>query len=325
MTNNPYVIDWSDIAFGDKSHIRSLKAAFVAAPRHVSSERLKQLIKEYLPQGNVVIGLSKEPYIDGFEGQAQFKALAVEDIKPLADKVNASSSRSKLYILSYFQRETDTVIDKLRFKRVVLVRGSWHYAFHNRATYYSLASKAIPYDMVSPFADEDEAQHYARNVAKIIALPPLDSQHKLNENDMLELADKAARQSFDYSFQVGVAIGRPTKSDTYQPLLFDHNRVVPYETYAMHHGASREVNFSPPNDLNHYDAVHAEMHAIIQAQQQEINLRDTTMFINVMPCPTCARALSLTDIAELVYREDHSAGYAVRLLEQSGKKVRRLV
>jgi hypothetical protein len=32
-----------------------------------------------------------------------------------------------------------------------------------------------------------------------------------------------------------------------------------------------------------------------------------------------------TDIAEFVYSEDHSAGYAIALLEKAGKKVRRVI
>ena len=49
------------------------------------------------------------------------------------------------------------------------------------------------------------------------------------------------------------------------------------------------------------------------------------MFINLMPCPTCARMLAMTDIEEFVYSIDHSDGYAVKMLEAAGKKVRRVV
>jgi deoxycytidylate deaminase len=44
-----------------------------------------------------------------------------------------------------------------------------------------------------------------------------------------------------------------------------------------------------------------------------------------MPCPACARMLSQTDIEEFVYSIDHSEGYAVKMLEAAGKKVRRIV
>jgi deoxycytidylate deaminase len=93
----------------------------------------------------------------------------------------------------------------------------------------------------------------------------------------------------------------------------------------MHYGASREKHFSPPNDLNYYDTVHAEVMLILQAQRQDIKLAGTTLFINLLPCPSCARMLCETPIVEFVYTNDHSEGYALRLLQAAGKKVWRLV
>jgi deoxycytidylate deaminase len=79
------------------------------------------------------------------------------------------------------------------------------------------------------------------------------------------------------------------------------------------------------NDLNHYDVNHAEVELITQAVRDHLDLAGTTLFINVLPCPTCARMLTSTDIAEFVYAEDHSSGYAIRMLEAAGKTVRRIV
>jgi deoxycytidylate deaminase len=93
----------------------------------------------------------------------------------------------------------------------------------------------------------------------------------------------------------------------------------------MHYGAAREIHFSPPHDVNHYDTVHAEVELILQASRQKIGLKDTSFFINTLPCPMCARMLSQTDIKELVYQNDHSEGYAIKMLEACGKIVRRLV
>ena len=82
---------------------------------------------------------------------------------------------------------------------------------------------------------------------------------------------------------------------------------------------------SPVGDLNYYDTVHAEINLIIDAQKNHIDLKNTVLFINLLPCPHCARALCETDISEIFYTLDHSDGYAVALLEKSGKKVQRLV
>jgi len=119
-------------------------------------------------------------------------------------------------------------------------------------------------------------------------------------------------------------LGRRT-TEQYELIATSFNRVVPYQTYAMHNGAAREKNFSPMHDLNHYDTNHAEVELIIKAQKLGIDLHGTTLFINLLPCPTCARMFVSTDIAEFVYREDHSDGYAVKMLETAGKAVRRVV
>lgn len=328
MTKTDYHFDWNDLAFGDKKPLRELKAIFVMAPRELSASRFTQLVKEYLPKGNIVLGIAKEDYIDGFDGQPQFRTLELASVQATIDKANAAKMPHKIYSLEYFQRDVDHVIGKLRFKHLVLVNGSWCYAFHNRSTYYVLANQHIPYDMVSPFSDEAEAQGQAtilaRDAYKAAGLPSLPSRQTYSEAEMLKLADRTAKLSFDYNFQIGVSLGKK-EAGKYRLLTYSHNEIVPYETYAMHHGASRERHFSPPHDLNHYDTVHAEMSTIIEAQRQQFDLHATTLFINLLPCPTCARALSQTDIAEFVYRADHSEGYAIKMLELAGKTVRRVV
>lgn len=333
MKNNPtskLSFEWSKLAFGSKKGVRDLKAIFIAAPRELSAERFKQLIKTYLPQGNVVLGIASEQYVLGFEGQPQFRMLDVASVQPLIDKVNASSPTHGLYTLRYAQRDLAYIFEKLPFRKVVLVNGSWKYSFHTQAPYYALAQTGTPCEMVSPFASESEARDYEAHI-----MPEITQLHHFapgtySTAEMLAQAGEAAKFSFDYSHQTGVTFGRSpagaaTKSDQYEFLGWSYNRVVPYQTYAMHHGASREANFSPPHDLNHYDTVHAEVEMIVRAQKEGLDLHGTTLFINLLPCPSCARMFTETDIQEFVYSIDHSEGYAVKMLEAAGKKVRRVV
>jgi deoxycytidylate deaminase len=317
--------DWGELAFGSKKPVNSLKATFIAAPREISSIRFTQLVKEYLPKGNIVLGLAKEDYVLGFEGQPQFCTLKAAAVEGIISKVAESPSPNKIYTLNYFQRDLNYLLEKLSFKRAVFINGSWKYAFHNLPQYFTLVNRDIPYQLISPFTDEKEAKAYEKLTTK--QLPTLrgtSSQSLMSAAEMMELAGEAAKHSYDYSFQTGTALGKK-KAAGYQILAISFNRVVPYQTYVMHYGASRETNFSPPNDLNHYDATHAEVELVIKAQKQQLDLRSTTLFINLLPCPTCARMLSRTDIEEFVYSQDHSGGYAVKMLEMSGKKVRRLV
>lgn len=318
MSNYSY--DWADLAFGNKKPLKDLKAIFIAAPREISERRFRQLVKTYLPQGNIVLGLAKEPYITGFENQPQFKTLNVQTIQAIIDKVNSSETPHKIHTLAYFQREQPFILEKLGFKKALFVNGSWKHTFHSRADFYTLVRLKLSYELISPFVDETEAHEY-----EAIHIPRAPkAEGTFSEVEMLGLADKISAGSFDNSFQTGVALGRK-QGDSYSCLALTFNKVVPYQTYAWHNGASRETHFSPMHDLNHYDAIHAEVALIIKAQKEGINLIGTTLFINLLPCPMCARMFTQTDIAEFVYREDHSEGYAIKMLELAGKKVRRIV
>jgi deoxycytidylate deaminase len=322
-----YAFEWGDLAFGSKKPIHELKAIFIAAPRDISHKRFVQIVKEYLPHGNLVLGLAKEDYIDGFEGQPQFTALATDRFTELIGKINANPQDNKIFTLGYHQRDLKHVVSELDFTRVLLVNGSWKYSFHTTEPFYALTKKGTPYKLIPAFLDEDEAQAYEKAITPAIKELFEVKAGKYSEAKMLEVAAKTAKMSFDYSFQTGVALGKKAggKKDVYELRAATFNKVVPYQTYAMLHGAARETNFSPPHDLNHYDTVHAEAELIIKAGREHIPLKDTTLFINLLPCPACARMLSETDISEFVYSVDHSDGYAVKILEAAGKKVRRVV
>lgn len=319
--------DWGDLAFGSKKPLRSLHAQFIAAPREITEQRLAQLVKDFLPGSNIVLGISHEDYVLGFENQPQFKMLRQASVQSLLDKLWRAKLPNQVYVLNYSQKDLPFVIEKLGFNSVTLINGSWKHSFHTLPAFYELTKQRIIPQFVSPFVDETEAVAYAtktkKQIAKHLALPAPANEPYL-EQDMVGLATASAKQSFDYAFQTGAAIGKK-KGSKYTLLHTSYNEVVPYETFAMHNGATREQHLSPPNDLNHYDTVHAEVQGVINAQKRGIPLAGTTMFVNLLPCPVCSRVLVLSGIKEIIYQHDHSDGYAVKLLQQAGIAVRRLV
>jgi len=313
--------DWSDLAFESKRSLKDLHATFIAAPRELSSRRFAQLVKEYLPKGNIVLGVARERYVLGLEGQPQFRMLELETVTEAISKVNAASQKHQIYILRYTQRELVYILEKVPFRQAVFVNGSWYHGFHLRPEFYVLTKQNMDYVLVSPFADEAEASNYAGET-EVTQVP---STGLYSDTEMLDVALAAARQSYDYaSFQTASALGR-ARGTKYELLATSHNRILPYETYAMHFGSERERHFSPMNDLNYYDTIHFEVAMLVQAQQLHIDLAGTSLFATVLPCPHCARMLAATDLHELVYAEDHSSGYAIKMLESAGKKVRRIV
>jgi deoxycytidylate deaminase len=295
-------------------------------PREISLARFKELAKAYLPKGNIILGLTKEDYILGLEDQSQFRTLRLEALQQTIDLINEKSPH-KIYTLNYFQRELRYILESLDFQKVIGVNGSWKYAFHTQPPYYVLAHRRIDYELISPFTDEAEAKAFETKtmgeIEKTISFP----KGSFTQAEMLDKANQAARFSFDYSFQTGAVLGKQTSSNgkKYTFIDYSYNKVVPYQTYAMLHGASREQHFSPPHDLNHYDTIHAEVMMLAKAQKNQYDLHGTTLFINLLPCPSCARMFCETDIEAFVYEYDHSDGYALKLLEQTGKTVTRIV
>lgn len=315
--------DWNDLAFGSKKPINNLQAIFIAAPREMSVARFNQLIKTYLPQANIVLGIAKEDYVLGLENQPQFKTLNLTSIEKQIVKINTAGLKHTVSTLNYFQRDTKYILEKLDFVKILFINGSWKHLFHSLPQYYVLATRRIPYELLSPFASEQEARDYETHMQSR-ELDGKASEKLYTLPEMLKLASQAAQQSYDYGFQTGISLGIK-QGNKYRLLVTAFNKVVPFQTYAMHYGAARETNFSPMHDLNYYDTVHAEVDFIIKVQKAKIDLTGTTLFINLLPCPSCTRMLTETDITEFVYREDHSDGYGVKMLQKAGKKVRRIV
>lgn len=332
MTTPDFTFDWNELAFRSKKPLRELHATFIAAPREISEARFVEIVRKYLSKGNIVCGIAKEDYILGFETQPQFKTQKLEGLQRVIDKINTLGSvPHKIYTLRYFQRDLVYILDKIPFRHALFVNGSWKHVFHLTEPYFVLTSKGLSYELISPFNDETEAKKYEkaadRKIGAVLNKVTGTVKDAYNSKELLEIASASAIRSYDYSFQTGLTLAKkiPKKKDAYTLLVYEFNEVVPYQTYAMLHGSSREKNFSPPNDLNHYDTIHAEVRLVLKALESKTSLAGTSLFINLMPCPACARMLSQTEIKEFIYSSDHSDGYGVRLLESAGKKVRRLV
>lgn len=329
LIKSDYIIDWSDIAFENKQRINNLNAIYILPSRDISEKRFIELIKQYLPKANLIMGIAKEQFISGFENQLQFSTLTLNRVNNLINKVNISKNTHKIYVLKSQQSEEKYIIDKLKLKNVIAINGSWKHTFHSSELYYSLINRKIDYELISPFIDEQEAKIYEIKTSKEILdkyrnSTLLQLSKNLDEKTMISNMRLAATLSYDYTFQTGCVLGKKIKNNNkYRYLGYSFNKVVPYQTYAMHNGSQREQNFSPTNDLNFYDTTHGEIEMILFALNKHINLNDTTLFVNLMPCPTCARMISETPISTIVYLYDHSAGYAFKYLTMCGKDIKR--
>lgn len=320
VTTPAYDFSWGDVTREDKHALRKLKATLILAPRELSEARLTELVREYLPKGHIIFGVSTEPYVQGFDLQPQFKMLTATDIDGLLQKTWRAQVPHKVYRFMYPQAAVDDVIRMVKPARALVVRGSYYRAFHMTSAHYVLAEVGAPYEIVSPFADEAEARAYLEDIVDGWQQHPLELTDG-DDSHMLALADTIATQSFDFSHQTGCVVAERTEN-SFHPIVAACNEVVPYQTYALLHGASREEHHSEVHDLNHYDTIHAEMNALIQLDKAGVSIEGKTLFLNLLPCPNCARTLAKSGLREVVYRQDHSDGYAKQLLEQCKITVR---
>lgn len=309
--------DWNKISKSKIDRINKSKPIFILGPRGISPKRVSQLTKLLSSKANLLWGCLKDSYIPGLEGSEQFKSL---QIKKLQESIPKKDSE-RISVLEYYQRDIKYILKEITPKAVIMINGSWHRSMHLREEFWVIQEKKIPYRYVSPFIDEEEAKKYESIVQYKYAESSFYSKRKkYTDTQIMEIVNKVAKRSFDHTYQTGATIAQNGKI-----IITSYNKILPYETYAMHHGSLKEQNFSPPNDLNNYDAMHAEVHALLQAQKQNIDLQGSTLYINLLPCPTCGKMIAACDIKEIVYKHDHSEGYTYKLLTEMGKVVRRVI
>lgn len=277
---------------------------FILAPREISPARIRDLLKKYLPRGQVIFGIAKEPYIAGFENQPQFKTL-----KPDYPKELAAKSRGRLIVVEYAQADTPKIIEKTNFNRALVINGSFHRSFHLRPEYAAILAKGAELRYLSPFVNETEAKAYAKRFSAPKTIASFDPQN------IRQILHAEVARSFDNCFQTATAI---VKND--QIITLTHNQVVPYPTYAWHHGASREKHHTPAGNSSQSDAVHAETAALIDAGPEASG---ATAYMLTFPCPHCAKNLIYAGIKELFYELDYGDPDGYNLLDQAGIKYRR--
>jgi dCMP deaminase len=315
---------WSEIAFGSKRGINELNAIFVPAPREMSAVRFRQLVKHYLPAGNILIGTTDEKYVKGYEDQPQFRLFDVSSVDGVIEQTHTKQLRHRLYTLRYQQHELPYVIDALKLSRIVMVNGSWQLPLQTTKPYYAMVKKGIPHELVSPFVDEKQAKTYAETIEQQLEADLKKTKKSINEAELVAFAQAVARTSFDHCLQVGAVLAERRRGK-YTVLIHAANTVVPWRTFALHYGSVREKLLLPAQDQSHHDTVHAEMELVVRALSRDISLEGMTMAVTALPCPNCARVLSRTGLHEVIYSIDHSEGYAVTLFDQVGIKTRRVV
>lgn len=298
------VNDWNKLSQSNKKILS--KSIFIVGSRDLDPSRIKSLVKMLSQKANVVFGAAKEKYIDGLTG-TQFSTLSSQKITKVNKDIN---------VLDYYQRDLKYILDEIDFSGVIFINGSWNRSIHLRGEFWKILNKKTSYKLVSPFNNEKEAIEYSKNFKEDTSII---GKSIKDDSDAMKYVAFMKSLSFDWTGQVGAVLVKGKKI-----ISAKSNKVVPYLAHSLHYGSAREINFSPPGDQNHYDTNHAEVEIILDCLKNGISMKGTKLYLNVMPCPTCARMLSETGVSEVIYQLDHSEGYAFKLFEKSGIKTRRI-
>jgi deoxycytidylate deaminase len=310
--------NWNTISQSTKQKINKTKPIFIIGPRDLSEKRIDEITTLIGSKKTLLWGCVKEKFIEGLENSIQFKTL---DLDKLTANLKPLESELKIEILNYYQRDLKYIIKELDFSVVIFINGSWYKMIHLKEEFWTIINKKIPHKFLSPFSSEKEAKEYVDEIKLHYSENKFyDLKKKYTDEQLLKVSVDIAKQSFDWVYQTGAVLAKEGKVIT-----STYNSIVPYESYSMHFGSVREKNFSPPNDQNHYDTNHAEVELILKCLNEKIDTKDSSLYINLLPCSTCARMICRSDIKEIVYQHDHSEGYAHKLLTKAGKFVRRVV
>jgi deoxycytidylate deaminase len=310
--------NWNTTTQSTKQKINKSKPIFIIATRDLSQKRIIELTNVLGSKKQLLWGCAKEKFIEGLEDSIQFKTLSINKLETTLESLK---SNLDVKILNYHQRDLKYILKELDFSAVIFINGSWYKMIHLKEEFWTIVNKKIPYKFLSPFTSEQDAKDYVNEIQSNYGKEKVyESKKKYTDEQLLKISEDIAKQSFDWVYQTGAVLAKNGKI-----IASAYNSVVPYESYSMHFGSVREKNYSPPNDQNHYDTNHAEVELFLRCVKEKIDMNDSTLYINLLPCPTCARMISKSEIREIVYQHDHSEGYAYKLLTKAGKFVRRVL
>lgn len=310
--------DWNKITSKQIEILRKAAPVFIGGSRAISSTRIAELTNSQLRKSPLLIwGKLKDNYIPGLEQGLAFATLSKKTLNQGLAKANLPKSEAaKILRLDYYQRDLPHIVKAVKPRETVLVYGSWSRALHFRPEYWELDALGQKPKLVSGYESETEA----RAAAKLIDIEFTEFKSRVSSNasskpgsELIEIAQRAARFSCDWSFQVGAVVAKRGK-----PIGIGYNTVLPYQTANLHHGLRKEKYHSPPGDQNNYDTNHAEVEAILAASNKGISVKNASIFVTVAPCETCARMLARSGITKVVVGKDHSNSSGIEILAAAG-------
>lgn len=323
------VYDWNKLSEKKRDKLLNVRNfVFIPGPIDLSKNRVKQIIskvkvlrlrsKQAVKQQNkVLFGCLKDEWIPGLEGSLQFSPLKLDKLKKLAEKLDFD-------IIKHFHKDTKYIVKEIKPKRVIFINGSWNGPIHYKSMYWKALDSGAKVRLVSPFAAEKEAKKFTKEIEEQYEKEKLYlKKKKYSDAEIFQIIKQRKKQSWDWVGLIAAALVKDGKI-----LTLAHNRVLPYQAYQMHFGSIREKKQIPSQEMIETHLTnHAECEILEQVRRDKISLKNTWLYLNIFPCPVCAKMLSRTEIEGIVYSQDHNLGNDIgyKTLQACGKKLRRVV
>ncbi len=132
---------------------------------------------------------------------------------------------------------------------------------------------------------------------------------------MMTIAHEEGAKSKDWWRRLGALAVREKKI-----IIQTHNIYTPIDQIAYDEGDPRG-NFKSGVNLESSLALHAEAGLVAQAAKDGISLKGTDVYVEVFPCPQCAKLLAYSNIRRLYYRIGYKVLDGERILKSQGVEI----
>ncbi len=135
------------------------------------------------------------------------------------------------------------------------------------------------------------------------------------DRKMMALAKGEAEKTSDWWRQVGSVVVKDG-----QIIYSAHNRHMPTEYQSYMVGDPRDfVKAGECSEL--CSAIHSEQDVIAWAAREGTSLFRTHIYVNVFPCPICAKLIAASGISRLYFAEGHASLDGEAVLKEAGVEI----
>lgn len=136
---------------------------------------------------------------------------------------------------------------------------------------------------------------------------------------IMKMVEEEAQKSSDWWRRIGAVIVKDG-----QVIISAHNQHEPSEQTPYIDGDPRDSIEAGTHNLL-YSSIHAEQMLVAQAAGKGINLSDSSLYINIFPCPMCTRLIAHAGIKECYYKSGSAWLNSEEVMRSFGIKIVQVV